>query len=55
MVNLRVVTERTRRLGVDGFVCEVQLLLQDFVALEVRTPPRRARAPTPLAHLPEMF
>jgi hypothetical protein len=34
-LNLRVATAAARSLGVDGHVCEVQLVLQSFHALKV--------------------
>ena len=35
MVNLRVATAETVRLGVDGHVCELQLVLRSFAELKV--------------------
>jgi hypothetical protein len=35
-LNLRVATAAARSMGVDGHVCEVQLVLQSFHALKVR-------------------
>ena len=35
MVNLRIVTERTKALGVDEHICELQLILRSFVELKV--------------------
>jgi hypothetical protein len=43
-LNLRVVGAAARRLGVEGHVCEVQLLLRRFAELKVRRLP-----PPPLA------
>ena len=34
-LNLRLCTPATRRLGLDGFVCELQLLLIDFARVKV--------------------
>jgi len=33
LVNLRIVNEATRKLGVDGHVCELQLVLKGFMDL----------------------
>ena len=35
LLNLRIVTERTAALGVDGHICEMQLILRSFVELKV--------------------
>ena len=34
-LNLRIVTERTTALGVDGHICELQLILLSFAELKV--------------------
>ncbi len=34
-LNLRIVTERTAALGVDGHICELQLILRTFAELKV--------------------
>ncbi len=34
-LNLRIVTERTAALGVDGHICELQLILRSFAELKV--------------------
>ena len=35
LLNLRIVTERTAALGVDGHTCELQLILRSFAELKV--------------------
>ncbi len=35
-LNLRLSTADTRRLGLDGFVCELQLILIDFARVKVQ-------------------
>jgi hypothetical protein len=35
LLNLRIRTERTVVLGVDGHICELQLILRSFVELKV--------------------
>ena len=37
-LNLRIVTERTAALGIDGHICELQLILRSFVELKVLSP-----------------
>ena len=34
-LNLRIKTERTAALGVDGHICEIQLILLPFARLKV--------------------
>ena len=34
-LNLRIVTERTAELGIDGHICELQLILRSFAELKV--------------------
>ena len=34
-LNLRIVTERTAALGIDGHICELQLILRSFAELKV--------------------
>jgi hypothetical protein len=34
-LNLRIVTERTAALGIDGHICELQLILHSFAKLKV--------------------
>ncbi len=34
-LNLRLMTAATRRLGLDGHICEVQLVLADFAKIKV--------------------
>lgn len=54
LVNLRVVTEATRRAGADGHVCELQLVLRAFdelryvqvVSAAVDSPTHETRVPT---------
>jgi hypothetical protein len=38
LLNLRIVTERTVALGIDGHICELQLILRSFVELKVLSP-----------------
>ena len=38
-LNLRLDSDKTRQLGVDGHVCEVQLLLLQFAEIRVRPTP----------------
>ena len=35
LFNLRIVTEQTVALGVDGHICELQLILRSFVEVKV--------------------
>ena len=35
LLNVRLETAETRRLGLEGHVCEVQLVLRDFALLQV--------------------
>ena len=43
VINLRIDTEETRRLGVDAHVCELQLILRPFAELLVREIIKRLR------------
>jgi hypothetical protein len=38
-LNLRIITERTAALGVEGHFCELQLILLPFAELKVLSPP----------------
>ena len=38
-LNLRLATAATRRVGLDGHICEVQLVLADFAKIKVRPAP----------------
>jgi hypothetical protein len=37
-LNLQIVTEQTKALGIDAHVCELQLMLQSVAELKVSTP-----------------
>jgi hypothetical protein len=39
VINLNIDTEQTRGLGIEGLVCELQLVLQSFHDILVRTLP----------------